>query len=318
MKIVIPDDYQNAVRTLDCFKMLDGHQVTTYQDHVSDTETQASRFQEADALVLIRERTPITGELLALLPNLKVIVQTGKQAPHLDQDACSRHGVEVIFAAPMVFGSSGKPYATAELTWALVMAAMRHIPQEVAFLKEGHWQQTLGLSIYNRVLGIYSYGNIGSLVASYGRAFGMRVMVWGREGSRSRAESDGFASANSREEFFRESDVLCLHLRATEETRGVVTAEDLAKMKSTAVLVNTSRARLIAPGALVEALKNGHPGYAAVDVYEQEPVTDKDNPLLHMDNVICTPHLGYVEKDTYENIFSAAFEQVLLFAAKHS
>lgn len=311
MKIAIPDDYQDAIHTLDCFQKLNGHQVSILQEHMSDPETLAARLQEAEALVLIRERTPITEQLLAHLPNLRLIVQTGKQAPHLDLAACARHGVTVIHAVPTVVE---KPYATAELTWGLILAAMRAIPQEVASLQAGQWQSTLGRALHGRTLGILGYGNIGSLVASYGRAFDMRVLAWGRAGSLARAQSEGVEVAASRDALFSEADVLSLHLRLNEQTRGIVTAEDLAKMKPSALLVNTSRAGLIVSGALEKALQAGRPGYAAVDVYDREPFTD--HPLLHMRNVVCTPHLGYVEKDSYEQLFGAAFEQLLAFIAE--
>jgi D-3-phosphoglycerate dehydrogenase / 2-oxoglutarate reductase len=306
MKIVIPDDYQDAVRSLDCVKKLAGHDVTIYRDIVKDTDTLAERFQDAQALVLIRERTAITEPLLSLLPNLKLISQTGRGIPHIDMAACTRHGV-------VVATGGGSPYATAELTWGLILAAMRHIPQEVAGMKAGRWQTTLGLGLRGRILGIFGYGKIGSEVAGYGRAFGMRVLIWGREGSLSRARADGFETASTKAAIFDASDVLSLHLKLSDETRGIVTSADLAKMKPTAILVNTSRAGLIEVGALVAALRAGRPGYAAVDVYESEPVTD--HPLLHMDNAICTPHIGYVEKDTYEDFFGTAFENVLAFAA---
>jgi D-3-phosphoglycerate dehydrogenase len=305
MKIVIPDDYQDAVRHLDSFAKLAGHQVTIYNDSVKDTKLLAERFRDAEALVLIRERTAITEPLLADLPRLKFIAQTGKGTASIDLAACTRHGVAVAVGP-------GSPYAPAELTWGLVLAAMRHIPQEVTRMKVGRWQTTLGYSLHGRILGIFGYGKIGSLVAGYGRVFGMKVLVWGREGSLTRAKADGFATVNSQAELFELSDVLSLHLRLVEETRGLVTATDLAKMKPSALLVNTSRAGLIAPGALEEALQAGRPGYAAVDVYEIEPVTD--HPLLHMNNAICTPHLGYVEKDCYELYFGSAFDQVLAFA----
>ena len=306
MQIVIPDDYQDAVRGLDCFGLLAGHDVTIYRDTVKDVDTLAARFAEADALVLIRERTKITAALLERLPRLKLISQTGRGVSHIDVDACTRRGV-------LVCAGVGSADATAELTWGLVLAAMRHIPQEVARLKAGGWQHTLGLGLRGRTLGIFGYGKIGSLVAGYGRAFGMRVLVWGREGSLSRAQAAGFETASSQPALFAGSDVVSLHVKLSAETRGLVTRDDLAAMQPTALLVNTSRAELIAPGALVEALRAGRPGGAAVDVYEEEPVTD--HPLLHMDNVVCTPHLGYVEKDSYERYFGAAFEQVRTFAA---
>ncbi|MBO0791901.1 MAG: D-2-hydroxyacid dehydrogenase family protein, partial [Ktedonobacteraceae bacterium] len=306
MKIVIPDDYQNAVHSLDCFHKLAGHDVTIYNDSVTEPELLAKRFQDAEALVLIRERTAITEPLLARLPRLKLISQTGKGIAHIDLAACTRHGIAVA-------AGGGSSHSTAELTWGLVLAAMRHIPQEVAALKAGRWQSTIGLGLHGRTLGIFGYGQIGRIVAGYGRAFGMNVLVWGREGSLARARTDGFATAASQRALFEQSDVLSLHIRLTQETRGLVTESDLAAMKPSALLVNSSRAPLIEPGALEQALRAGRPGFAAVDVYEQEPV--KDHPLLHLDNVVCTPHLGYVEKDSYELYFSIAFDQLLAFAS---
>ncbi len=307
MRIIIPDDYQDAVRSLDSFSKLSGHHVTVYHDTVKDIERLAERFHDAEALVLIRERTAITEALLARLPQLRFISQTGKSANHIDLAACTRHGILVSG------GVGGSPYATAELTWGLILAATRHIPYEVARLKAGHWQSTLGVGLRGRALGIFGYGKIGSLVAGYGRAFGMRVMVYGREGSIARAQADGFATAPSQEALFSEADVLSLHISLTPETRGIVTAADLAMMKPSALLVNTSRANLIEQGALEAALRAGRPGSAAVDVYEVEPVTD--HPLLHLDNAICTPHIGFVEKDSYESFFSPAFDNLLAFAA---
>lgn len=306
MKVVIPDDYQDAVRSLDCFRHFDGHKVTIYNDTIKDIDRLAERFQEAEALVLIRERTVITEKLLSRLPNLKLISQTGKGIAHIDVGACTRRGVAVAVGG-------GSPYATAELTWGLVLATMRHIPQEVAGMKAGQWQKRIGLGLRGRTLGIFGYGSIGSVVAGYGRAFSMNVLVWGRAGSLERAQSDGFQVVNSQRELFEHSDVLSLHIKLSNETRGIVTADDLAAMKPTALLVNSSRAGLIEAGALEAALKAGRPGFAAVDVYEEEPVID--HPLLHLDNAICTPHLGYVEKDSYELYFGAAFENLLAFAA---
>ena len=306
MKIVIPDDYQDAVRTLDCFSKLSGHEVTIYHDSVKDVDTLAERFHEADALLLIRERTPITEPLLARLPRLKLISQTGKGMPHVDVAACTRHGVAIA-------AGGGTSLSTAELTWGLVIAGMRHIPQEVARLKAGQWQTTFGLGLSGRTLSIFGYGNIGRTMAGYGKAFGMRVLIWGREGSLTQANADGFETATSKNELFEQADVLSLHLRLNDATRGIVTAADLAKMKASALLVNTSRAGLIEVGALEHALKAGHPGFAAVDVYENEPAVN--DPLLSLENAICTPHLGYVEKDSYEMLFNAAFEQVQAFAA---
>lgn len=305
MKIAIPDDYQDAVRSLDCFEKLRGHEVTIYRDSVKDVAELAARFQEAEALVLIRERTAITENLLARLPNLKLISQTGKGIAHIDLDACTRHGVAVAVG-------TGSPYAPAELTWGLIMAAIRRIPQEVSRMKAGQWQGTLGLGLRGRTLGVFGYGKIGSLVAGYGRAFGMQVLVWGRDGSLTRARADGFETVSSQRALFEHSDVLSLHLRLVEETRGIVTATNLTAMKPSALLVNTSRAELIEHGALEAALHGGRPGFAALDVYESEPLVD--HPLLHMSNVVCTPHLGYVEKDSYELYFGTAFEHLLAFA----
>lgn len=309
MRILIPDDYQDAVRGLACFSKLAGHDVTVFTDTVKEIDALAERLQTAEALVLIRERTRISDALLERLPNLKLISQTGKGTSHIDMAACTRHGV-------VVAAGTGSPYAPAELTWALVLAALRHIPHEVARLRAGHWQSTLGTGLRGRTLGIWGYGKIGSLVAGYGRAFGMNVLVWGREGSLSRAQADGYATAADRQTLLEQADVLSLHLKLDKETRGIVTAADLARMKPDALLVNTSRAELIEPGALEAALRAGRPGFAAVDVYEEEPVLGANHPLLALDNAVCTPHLGYVEKDSYESYFGQAFDQVVAFAGR--
>lgn len=306
MQIIIPDDYQNAVRGLACFRELAAHDVTIYTDTAQTVDELAARFGAADALVLIRERTVISEALLARLPNLKLIAQTGRGTAHIDLAACARHGVTVKVGA-------GSPIAPAELTWALIMAAMRHLPQEIAGMQRGGWQSTLGRGLRGRTLGIFGYGKIGALVANYGRAFGMHVLVWGREGSLTRAAEAGFQTADSQQALFEQSDVVSLHIKLSSETRGIVTAANLAAMQPTALLVNTSRAELIEAGALVAGLTAGRPGYAAVDVYESEPVID--HPLLHMPNVICTPHLGYVEQDTYELYFGEAFAHVNVFFA---
>lgn len=298
MRIVIPDDYQDAVRHLDCFGKLAAHEVTIYNDTVDDP---AARFADADALVLIRERTTITAGLLAKLPKLKLIAQTGRGTAHIDMQACESRGIVVKVG-------TGSPYAPAELTWALVLASARRIPREVDALRNGRWQTGLGRTVRGRTLGIYGYGKIGSLVAGFGRAFGMRVLAFGRKGSLERAAADGHDVASSKEQLFAASDVLSLHLRLTGETRGIVTAADLASMKPDALLVNTSRAELIEPDALVSALRNGRPGFAAVDVYESEPTLT--HPLLQMDNVVATPHLGYVERDSYELYFGQAFDAI--------
>jgi D-3-phosphoglycerate dehydrogenase len=305
MKIVIPDDYQDAVRHLDAFDRLAGHDVTVFHDTVTDLDALAERLAGAEALVLIRERTPITGELLARLPNLKAISQTGGGVAHVDLEACRRRGITVM-------AGTGTPHAAAELTWGLVLAAMRHLPEEMANLKAGRWQRTLGLGLKGRTLGIFGYGRIGALMARYARAFEMEVLVWGREGSRERAAADGLPFAESEAALFEQSDVLSLHLRLSDETRGIVTADHLARMKPSAVLVNTARAPLIAPGALEAALRAGRPGQAAVDVFEEEPVVAL--PLLELQNLLATPHLGYVEKDSYELYFGDAFANLVAFA----
>lgn len=304
MKIVIPDDYQDCVRHLDAFKQLDGHDVKVYHDTLTDLDALSARFQEAEALVLIRERTPITAALLERLPNLKVISQTGGGAAHVDVEACRHHGVTVMTG-------TGSPYAAAELTWGLVLSAMRHIPAEVGNLKAGRWQRTLGTGLKGRTLGIFGYGKIGSLIARYGQAFEMKVLVWGREGTRQRAADAGLEVAESQADLFQRSDVLSLHLRLNDDTRGIVNAESLAQMKPTSLLVNTSRSQLVAQGALEQALQAGRPGQAAVDVFDAEPVFE--NSLLALPNLVATPHLGYVEKDSYELYFGDAFSNLLAY-----
>ena len=308
MNITILDDYQNVVRTLRCFDMLAGHHVTIRNDHTKDTDSLATRLQDTEALVLIRERTPIRAPLIERLPGLRLISQRGVY-PHIDVEACTRSGV--IVSSNL---GQGKPsYATAELTWGLILAAMRKIPQEMIAMRAGRWQSTMGLGLRGRTLGIFGYGKIGAVVAGYGKAFGMKVLVWGREASASRATTDGCAVASSQAELFEKTDVLSLHLRLIDATRGIVTAGDLARMKPESLIVNTSRAGLIEPGALEAALRAGRPGMAAVDVYEEEPLPDGRHPLLAMDNVVCTPHLGYVEHGSYEGQFAEIFEQILAY-----
>ncbi|OGA47966.1 MAG: 3-phosphoglycerate dehydrogenase [Betaproteobacteria bacterium RIFCSPLOWO2_12_FULL_62_58] len=310
MNITILDDYQDTVRTLTCFSKLAGHNVTIWNDHTKDVDILAGRLKDTEALALIRERTPIRGPLLEKLLKLRIISQRSVY-PHIDVDICTRRGV--IVSSDM---HPGRPsYATAELAWGLIVAALRHIPQEVAALKAGRWQSTLGTGLHGRTLGVYSYGRIGSVVAGYGKAFGMKVLVWGREASLARAHAEGYASARSREAFFEECDVISLHLRFNSATRGIVTAADLARMKPTALLVNTSRAGLIEAGALVDALKRGRPGMAAADVYEEEPVLNAAHPLLALDNALCTPHIGYVTRSGYEGMFGSIFDQILAYAA---
>ncbi|WP_447553606.1 D-2-hydroxyacid dehydrogenase family protein [Vreelandella sp. EE22] len=304
MHIVIPDDYQDCVRHLAAFQKLDGLTVTIYNDTVTELDEQVKRFKDADALVLIRERTPITQALLERLPRLKVISQTGGGAAHVDINACKRQGVTVM-------AGKGSPDAAAELTWALVLAAMRHIPEEVENLKAGRWQRTLGTGLKGRTLGIFGYGRIGSVVARYAQAFGMKVLVWGRSGSRQRAIDAGFGVVQNQQELFERSDVLSLHLRLNDKTQGIVTQQHLASMKPEALLVNTSRAGLLAPGALEAALKAGRPGRVALDVFDEEPLSS--HPLLALSNVTATPHLGYVEKDSFELYFNDAFDNLLAF-----
>lgn len=310
MKITVLDDYQNTVRTLACFGKLAGHDVTIWNDHVVGTGALAARLAETEALALIRERTPIRAPLIERLGRLRLISQVGVY-PHIDVDACTRHGIAV--SSHMM---PGRPsYATAELCWGLIIAAMRRIPQEMAALRAGRWQtETVGLGLRGRTLGIYGYGRIGAVVAGYGAAFGMNVLVWGRETSLVKARADGHEIAASKAALFEQSDVLSLHIRLIDETRGIVTADALARMKATAVFVNTSRAGLVAPGALETALRAGRPGMAAVDVFEEEPLPGGEHPLLAMDNVVCTPHLGYVERDSLESAFSMIFDQILAYA----
>ncbi len=308
MHIVISDDYQDAVRRLACFWKLRDHTVTIHRDTLKDRDGLAERFRDAEAIVLIRERTEIRGELLDRLPKLRLISQTGKISNHLRVPECTARGIAIAEGV-------GAPTSTAELTWALVMAATRHLPQEIANLKAGGWQQRIGRQLHGRRLGIWSYGKIGRIIAGYGRAFGMKIWVWGRSGSIAAAAADGYEVAPSRQAFFAESDVVSLHLRLNAETRGMVTAADLSAMKPDALFVNTSRAELLQPGVLVRALRGGNPGFAAVDVYEEEPVTAANHPLLSLPNAICSPHLGYVEQDNYELYFGAAFDNVNAFAA---
>lgn len=315
MKIAILDDYQDVVRQLDCFQMLDGHQVKVFHHSARGIGQLAIRLAPFDALVLIRERSVIGKGLLDRLPNLKLISQTGKVSGHIDVAAATQRGVTITEGV-------GDPTAPAELTWALIMAASRKIPQYAAHLKQGLWQtaalapqyNTLGTALKGRTLGIWGYGKIGRLIAGYGRAFGMRVLVWGRAASRAAAGNDGHRAAASKQAFFAEADVISLHLRLNDATRGIVTAADLACMKPSALFVNTSRAELVAPGSLEAALPAGRPGFAALDVFETEPLAP-DSALLRLPNVLATPHLGYVEQDSYELYFRAAFQNVLDFAA---
>jgi D-3-phosphoglycerate dehydrogenase len=310
MNITVLDDYQDTVRTLPAFRKVAGHTVTIWNDHTKDIDVLAERLKDTEALALIRERTPIRAPLLDRLDQLRIISQVSVY-PHIDVEACTRRGI-ILSSDPM----PGRPsFATTELAWGLILCAMRRIPQEVSALKAGKWQAgSIGLGLHGKTLGVYGYGKTGRVMAGYGKAFGMQVMVWGRETTLAKAQADGFAVAVSKEAFFEESDVLSLHVRLLDSTRGMVTAADLARMKPSALIVNTSRAGLIEPGALEAALRDGRPGMAAVDVYEQEPVLGGQHPLLAMDKVVCTPHLGYVERDGLGDFFNTIFDQILAYA----
>jgi D-3-phosphoglycerate dehydrogenase / 2-oxoglutarate reductase len=309
MKIVVIDDYQNAFKTLKCFPKLSGHEVVVHTEPESDIEKIAGRLKDADAVVLTQQRTSFPRPLIENLPKLKVIGQTGRAAGHVDLAACTEKGI-VVSA-----GGSGNPNATAELTWGLILSALRNLPLEVRRLKEGRWQSTLGSGVNGKTLGIYAYGKIGSIVAAAGKAFGARILCWGREGSTGRARAAGFEVAMSREEFFAEADIVSLHLPLNKDTRGIVTSDDLARMKPSALIVNASRSGLIAKGALEAALQAGRPGRAAVDVYDVEPVLGANHPLLKMDNVTCTPHLGYVTRESYEEYYAVVVDDIVNFAA---
>ncbi len=308
MNITVLDDYQNAVRNLDAYKLVANHNVTIWNDHTKDEDKLAERLKDTEALVLIRERTPIRASLIARLPKLKIISQRSVY-PHIDVAALTQHGI--ILSSDQ---HPGKPsYATAELTWGLVLAAMRKIPQEVAALKAGRWQSTMGLGLRGKTLGIYGYGRIGAVVAGYGKAFGMKVLIWGRDSTIERAKADGYFVARNKDAFFEECDVISLHMRLVDATRGIVKAVDLARMKPTALIVNTSRAPLIETGALEAALKAGRPGMAAVDVFESEPILGAAHQLIAMDNAVCTPHIGYVEQAGYESQFTSSFGQIVAY-----
>lgn len=317
MNIVILDDYQDAVRKLQCASKLDAYPAKVYTNTVKGLGQLSVRLRDAEIIVLIRERTHLTRQLIEKLPKLKLISQTGKAGSHIDIQACTERGIAVAEGA-------SSPIAPAELTWALIMAAMRRIPQYVANLKHGAWQQAglksgsmppnfgLGVVLRGKTLGLWSYGKIGQILAGYGRAFGMRVVIWGSQESRTRAQLDGYEIAASKEDLFAQADVLSLHLRLSDQTRGIVTLEDLSRMKTTALLVNTSRAELLEPDALIAALNRGRPGMAAIDVFESEPIL-QGHALLRLENCVCTPHIGYVEQDSYELYFGTAFDNVVNF-----
>ena len=309
MKITVIDDYQDAFRQMSCFSKLAGHEVEIYSDTLKDPAQLAGRLSDAECVILTQQRSWIRRPLLEALPNLRLISQTGRVTAHIDLKSCTERGVMVCA------GGKGRPHSTAELTWALILAALRHVPEEVHGLRQGRWQSTVGVDIFGKTLGVYALGGIGSIVANIGKAFGARVLCWGRGASLARARLAGYEVAASREEFFAESDILTLHLPMVRETRGIITRFDLARMKPTALLVNTSRAKLIEDGALVDALKMGRPGFAAVDVYEDEPIFAADHPLLKLDNAICTPHLGFVTAETYEIHYGLAVEQIVAYLA---
>ena len=308
MHIVISDDYQDCIRQLACFNKLKDHTVEIFNDTVSGLEPLAQRYKDADAIVLIRERTVITRELLDRLPKLKIISQTGKMASHVDLEACKEKGIVVMDGK----GSGG---ATAELNMLLILAALRKLVEEVERLKSGQWQGYLGDQLAGKVLGVYGFGRIGKQVCHLGKAFGAKPLVWGRQSSLQNAKSDGFSVALSKEIFFSPSDIVCLQLRLNPQTQGIVTAADLALMKPTSIIVNASRAELIAPGALEQALKQGRPAYAAVDAYESEPILGANHPLLQLPNCLCTPHIGFVERDNYEAYFGIAFDNINAYLA---
>jgi D-3-phosphoglycerate dehydrogenase len=317
MNIVILDDYQDVVRKLDCAAKLENYPAKVYTNTVKGIGQLSVRLKDADVIILIRERTGLNRALIEKLPRLKMIAQTGRVGSHIDLAACTERGVAVAEGV-------GSPIAPAELTWALVMAATRRLPHYISSLKHGAWQQSglksssmpanfgLGTVLKGKTLGIWGYGKIGQLVAGYGKAFGMHVQIWGSDESRVRAVKDGHTAATSREAFFQSSDVLSLHLRLSEATTGIVTSDDLGLMKPTSLLVNTSRAELVETNALIGALNRGRPGMAAVDVFESEPIL-QGSALLRLENCICTPHIGYVEKDSYELYFGAAFDNVINF-----
>ena len=317
MNIVILDDYQDAVRKLQCAAKLDAYTAKVYTNTVKGIGQLSVRLKDADVIVLIRERTHVPRQLIEKLPRLKLISQTGRAGPHIDIAACTEYGIAVA-------EGGGSPQAPAELTWALIMAAMRRLPQYISNLKHGAWQQSglksasmppnfgIGSVLKGKTLGVWGYGRIGQLVARYGQAFGMQVLIWGREASCARARSDGFQVAGSREALFEHADVLTLHLRLAEETRAVVTLDDLLRMKPSALFVNTSRAELVEPDALLAALNRGRPGLAAIDVFESEPPL-QGHALLRLENCICTPHIGYVEQENYENYFGEAFDNVVSY-----
>lgn len=311
MKIAILDDYQNCISSLEVYKLLEDHQVQIIHRYQADEATLINALDAPDALILNRTRTHITEALLAALPSLKVISQTGKNAGHIDIEACKKYNIEIL-------EGRGDPTATAELAWSLIMNGLRQLPQAIAGMKKGKWQINVGRRVRGATIGIWGYGRIGKKLAAYARAFDAKVVVWGSEISKDQARKDGFETASSKQDFFQNSDVVTIHLRLKPATEGVITHDDFALMKKDALFVNTSRAKLIEEGALLRALQLGRPGYAAIDVFDEEPIFDPDHILLSMPNVICTPHLGYVEKASYELYFGIAFQNLLDWFAKNN
>jgi D-3-phosphoglycerate dehydrogenase len=311
MKIAVLDDYSGAFRKVTGFARLKDHEVAIYNDTVKDGTKLVARLHDADAVVITQERSALRREVIEKLPKLKLVAQTGSHRSHIDIDACTERGIAIA----ALNDGGGRSYSTVELTWALILASLRHVPHEAEQLKRGVWQTTVGTGLRGKTLGVYAPGNIGEQVAQIGKGFGMNVTCWGREASRQHARQAGYEVPESREAFFAGADVLTLHILYRHETRGIVKAADLACMKPTALLVNTSRARIIEDGALVDALKKGRPGLAAVDVYEEEPVVGGAHPLLALPNVLCTPHLGYAVDYQFERIYNIAIDNILAFAS---
>jgi len=309
MIIAIPDDYHNLVRTLDCIRLLDGHDVRISNDAAPPVAMLVKNLRDADIIVPIRERTRFTREIIEQLPKLKLFSQTGRSCHHIDLEACNARGIAVAA------GGHASPYTVAEQTWAMILGSLRDIAGETALMRRGGWRSRFSTGLRARTLGVFGLGTIGKLVAATGASFGMRVLVWGREGSLAAARAAGYDTATGQDDLFEQSDVLALLVRLSKDTRGIVTAAHLARMKSAALLVNTARAELIAPGALEAALRAGRPGFAAVDVYENEPVLDGDHPLLRLDNALCTAHSAWLERETYELYFGEAFANAAAFAA---
>ena len=316
MKISVIHDYPDVFRQTRAYQKLKGHDVTIYNDAYTDPAKVVEQAKGCEALLLTQQRVPITRKIVEQLPDLKFISQTGGNVYHLDIAACAERGIVVSAGGHGGGRGTKNPYSsTAELAWGLILASLRNIPLEVESMKQGRWQSTAGTRLYGRTLGVYAFGHIGAAVARVGKAFGMKVICWGREGSTGRARAEGFEVAANREVFFESADIISLHLPGGKDTRGIVTADDLARMKPTALIVNTSRAPIIAEGALVAALQKGRPGFAAVDVYDTEPVVGGANPLVKMKNVVCTPHLGYCERDQYEDMYEGAVNRLLAYAA---